>query len=255
MADISLNIAVADDDEPICNLLKNYLHSFEGVQVVGVATDGESLMEIVQKHSPDAVFMDIEMPGLDGLSVVQHLRQKYPNLFVVFVTAHSQYAVEAFNLDATDFLAKPLSRERLSKSIAKISRFKTLLESHYNPAKTGGEQNNNGDQQLILKSGHGIILIKKRDILFIEKTRKTSTVHTSHGRYEVQYSLAELEKSLADSNYYRCHKSFIINIRQVEKIIPYADRAYEISFYNYPGKATMRREKFEELCSLMMKKL
>jgi len=244
-------VAIADDDEPICNLLKSYLNSYEEVEVVGVAADGAELMQIVREKSPDAVFVDIQMPGLDGLSVVYRLQQEFPSLFVVFVSAHPQYAVDAFNLDAVDFLAKPVTRDRLGKALNKLKHFNKFLCANGGGQAPAAGEGTGSSGQLALKSGHGITVIEKNSILFIEKQGKRSVIHTTRGRYETSYTLARLEKLLKEPNFFRCHKSFIINVRMVERIAPYADRAYEVSFFNYPEKATMRREKFEEFCSLI----
>lgn len=251
MPEVSFRIAIADDDEPIRNLLKSYLNSYEEVEVVGVAADGAELVQIVREKSPDAVFVDIQMPGLNGLSVVYRLQQEFPSLFVVFVSAYPQYAVDAFNLDAVDFLAKPVTRDRLGKALNKLKRFNKFLCANGGDQAPAAGKGTGSSGRLALKSGHGITVIEKNSILFIEKQGKRSVIHTTRGQYEISYTLARLEKLLKEPNFFRCHKSFIINVRMVERIAPYADRAYEVSFFNYPEKATMRREKFEEFCSLI----
>lgn len=240
-----IKIVIADDDEPILNMLKNYLSSFEDISVVGTAFDGESLVKEVREKSPDAVYVDIQMPGIDGLSAVYQLQQENTSLFVVFVTAYTQYAVEAFNLDATDYLTKPVTITRLEKSLNKIKWFK---EHEISTHKYKAADNKD---KILLKQGHGIIIIDKESIIFIEKQGKKSIIHTSRGVYETSFSLASIEEMLHLPDFFRCHKGYIINIRQVEKIVPYADRSYEVKFFNYPHKVPMRREKFEEFCTLM----
>ncbi|MDF9408094.1 LytTR family DNA-binding domain-containing protein [Pelotomaculum isophthalicicum JI] len=251
MGEPELKVVIAEDDEPICNLLKNYLSSFEEVAVVGTAADGEKLIEVVKATSPDAVFVDIQMPGIDGLSAVHQLQNEFTSLFAVFVSAHTHYAVDAFNMDAADFLAKPFTRERVGKALQKLKRFKKMIDKtrNNNTSATNMAETDNSNQ-IMLKCGHGIVLVEKENIIFVEKLGKKSIVHTTRGSFETAHSLVTFEKSLNKPNFFRCHKSFIINVKLVEKISPYADRAYEISFYNYNQTVTMRREKFEEFCSL-----
>lgn len=245
MAKYSLRIVIADDDEPVRNMLKNYINSFfDDVEIVGLAADGEDLLEIAEKALPDAVFVDIQMPGLDGLSAAHLLQRKFPGLFVVFISAYTHYAVEAFNLDAVDFLTKPVSADRLGRSLSKIKRYKVLADSRKK------EPAARLDGQLVLKSGHGLTILNKSTVLFVEKQGQKCFFHTTGGIFESICPLISLEKTL-DPFFFRCHKSFLINISQVEKIMPYADRAYEITFRNYPHKATMRRDKFEEFCKLI----
>ncbi len=246
-----LRVVVADDDEPICNLLKGYLCSFDEVEVVGSVADGEKLVEVVRETSPDAVFLDIRMPGLDGLASVHSLQNEFPSLFVVFVSSYTHYAVDAFNLDAVDFVAKPFTRDRLAKSLNKLKRFKELSAlTQRNGKSLTGARKTGFNSQLALKCGHGITMVERESIFFLEKQGKKTIVHTTRGRYETTSSLHSLESTLEKPDFFRCHKSFVINVKHVEKIIPYADRTYEISFYGYPLKVPMRREKFVEFCSL-----
>lgn len=238
-----LKIVIADDEEPIRNLLINYLKSFEEVKVVGTAGDGENLLAVVRETSPDAIFVDIQMPGLDGLTAVHQLQHEFPSLFIVFVSGHTNYAVDAFNLDATDFLAKPITIDRLKKSLDKLQRSKYFNAKNSNNGDTIKTDNK---ERLMLKCGHGIIMVEKEGIFFVEKQGRKCVVHTIRGLYETASSLADIENSLRMPDFFRCHKGFIINVKLVERIVPYADRAYEISFYNYPHRAPMRRDMFEE---------
>ena len=123
----SLRVIVADDDEPICNLLCTLLETFEGVTVVGKAGTGEEMLTLVRESLPDIVFVDVKMPDLDGLSATHQLQQGLSGVLVVFVSAHPEYARDAFNLDAVDYVVKPVTRERLGRALAKAIRFKKGL--------------------------------------------------------------------------------------------------------------------------------
>lgn len=106
-------------------------------------------------------------------------------------------------------------------------------------------------QRLLLKSGHGLVLIDLENLIFIEKQGKKCLIHTTDGRYSVSQPLHALERRLPFPPFFRCHRSFIINTDKVERIRPYADRAYEVTFLGYPAKAGMRRHKVEEFCRLL----
>lgn len=258
MPDTPLKVVVADDDEPICNLISDMIGTFEGVTVAGKASTGKELLEMVKKTGPDAVFVDVHMPGLDGLSVIHRLQKECPGVFTVFVTAYTQYAAEAFNLDAADYLVKPVDRNRIGRALARVRRFKQLhsfTEASASQLNTGPgctERNRAGNyKKLTLKIGHGIVVINPESIFFVEKLGKKCIIHTDCGRYETSEQLSALEQRLDLDIFFRCHKSFIINVHRVEKVLPFADRAYEVTFYNYPHKVTMRRDKFEEFCRMI----
>ena len=255
----TLKIIIADDDEPICNFLSNILCTFEGVAVAGKANDGSKLLEMVKDTGPDAVFLDIQMPGLDGLSAVPLMQRQHPGVFIVFITAHARYAAEAFDLDAVDYLIKPLNRERIGRALEKLMRYKAMQtaggKSFRSPAGSGGGSKTTPDShnRLIVKNGHGMIIINADSIIFIEKAGKKCVIHTDSGLHETPEQLLCIEQRLDPDWFFRCHKSYIININYVEKVLPYADRAYELTFHNYPAKVTMRREKFEEFCLMIEK--
>lgn len=255
----TLKIIVADDDEPICNLLSDILGTFEGVAVVGKTNTGSNLLELVKSTEPDAVFLDIQLLELDGLSVARRLQEQHPGVYIVFITAYAQYAAEAFNLDAVDYLVKPLNRERIRRALEKLRRFKEMQaaggKSNWLPAGPNNSPKTAQDNhtKLTVKSGHGIIIINTDSIFFVEKVGKKCVIHTDSGRYETSEQLSLLERRLDPARFFRCHKSYIININRVEKVLPYADRAYEVTFRNYPAKVTMRREKFEEFCLMIQK--
>lgn len=258
MLDLTLKVLIADDDECICNLLSDILSTFEDVTVAGKTTSGKKLLELVKETSPDTVFVDVQMPDLDGLSVVHRLQKENPGIFTVFISAHAQYAAEAFNLDATDYLVKPVNRERIGRALNKVKRFKELQFSSeykadlsYISLGCAEKVKKDNINKLTLKSGHGIVLIDTESIFYIEKVGKKCVVHTKHNRDETPENLTSIEQKLNSAKFFRCHKSFIINIYRVEKVLPYADRAYEVTFYNYPNKVTMRRDKFEEFCLLI----
>lgn len=247
----SIKVVIADDDRPVLNMLKNYLcNVFEDIEVVGTAR-GDELLEVVRQTTPDAVFTDIKMPGMDGLNAVCLLQKEFPNLFIVFISAHTHYAIEAFSLDAVDFLSKPINNERLSKTIVKIKRYKALFENSQSVGLFKDQEvSSNRSTHLILKFGHGITLVDKSDIIYVEKQGQKCLFHTTRWVLESACSLASLEKCLREPMFFRCHKSFIINVFKVEKIIPYADRAYRVCFFNYPEAIYIRRNSYEKFCTL-----
>lgn len=241
---MSLKVLVADDDQLVCNFISNLLEEFNELTVVAKTTCSNTIFDLVGCFKPDIVFTDINMPDLDGLSLVHGLKLEYPEIGVVFISGHSQFAAEAFNLDVVDFVVKPISRERMIITLEKILRFKGMRPA--SNSYSGDDR-----KKLTLKNGHGLFVVDTNNIFFIEKTGLKCTVHTNIGIYETSETLAALEKKLGSHMFFRCHRGFLINIYQVEKVSPYADRAYEVKFYNYNRNAFMRREKFEEFVLLV----
>ncbi|MEW6448008.1 MAG: response regulator [Bacillota bacterium] len=111
-SETSLRVIVADDDEPTRNLLSSLLETFEGVTVVGKAGTGKEMLDLVRETAPDIVFVDVKMPDLDGLSATHQLQQGLSGVLVVFVSAHYEYARDSYDLDAVDYVVKPVTPPR-----------------------------------------------------------------------------------------------------------------------------------------------
>lgn len=270
---MNLKVIVADDDEPTLNLLSSLLETFEGITVAGKAGTGKEVLDLARETLPDIVFVDVQMSDLDGLSVAHQLQQELPGVFVVFVSAHPKYASEAYNLDAGDYIVKPVTQERLGRALAKATRFKKAPSFDSGeavilpPGPHAAGKSAPDYQELVLKYGHGRLVIETKEIIFIEKQRKKCVIHSRSGLYETGENLSAIQEKLDPSRFLRCHKSFIINVHRVEKVIPLRDPAtkinplrksdglYEVSFRNYTPKnnvkVTMRRDKFKEFCRLL----
>lgn len=234
-----IRIVIAEDEQPIRQLLQSYLSSFPQVSVIAAVGNGREVLELLEQAKPTAVLLDIEMPEFNGLSLAARLRVQQPELFTVFVTAHAEYAAEAYQVEAVDYLIKPVTREALARAIGRIERFSALKKDRDVSRRLT-------EDRLAVKNGHEIYFIKMHEIFFIETASKRAIVHTVSGKYPTTESLNALQMRL-DHHFFRCHKSYIVNLQRIEKIVPLAERVYQISFYNYPHSVTMRRQKFEEL--------
>lgn len=235
-----ITIVVAEDEPPIRKLLQSYLEDFPQVEVAAAASSGKELLEITERIEFDAVFLDIQMPDMDGLSAAAKIKGLHPDVFIVFVTAHTKYAAESYQLEAVDYLVKPVTRDGIARAIKKIEKFLSLNNS----------SGSSGQDRILIKNNHEIYFVNPAEIFFVEKELKKTVIHSVNGKYFTTEPLYELEKKLGQ-NFFRCHRGFIINTDRIERIVPIADRLYEVSFYNYPHRVTMRRQKLEELCSIM----
>ncbi len=235
-----IKVAIAEDEDSTRQLIQSYLEFFAQVEVVAAVKSGEELVDAVKKFNPEAVFIDIKMPEINGLSVAALLKEIKKEICIIFVTAYPDYAADAFQIDAVDYLVKPITKERIGKAINKIEKLLML-----------DKDSRVVNDFLILKNNHEIYFIKYDDIFFIEKEFKKTVVHTVNGKYATTETLGAVEKKL-NHDFFRCHKSFIINLKKLEKITPIADRTYKLTFHNYHNYATMCRKKLDELYNILL---
>ena len=240
--DSKIRIAIAEDETATRQMLQTYLASFSNIEVVATVNNGRELLDTLDQINAFAVFLDVEMPVLDGLSAAAALREKNKCIYIVFITGYPQYAADAFQLEAIDYLVKPITKEHLERAVGRLEKFVGLRNKN----------DKNSQDILIIKSNHDTYFINPDDIYFIEKENKKTIVHTTNGRYSTTEPLNSIGERM-EQNFFRCHKSFIINIKKIEKIFPIADRIYQVTFNNYRNHVTMGRQKLDELYTLIVK--
>lgn len=233
----AIKVIIVEDDDIIRNDLIRLSESLDRVEIVASFNDGTTLLQSFNDYSPDAVFLDIKMQNSDGLTIAAVLRELSPEIFLVFVTAHTEYAVTAYQLDAVDYLVKPITKEAVERAVNRILKRKRYKHIYSGP-----------EPILMVKNKHEIYLIHTDEIIYMEKLLRKTRIHTSHSEYETSETLGSLAGKLPD-NFFRCHKSFVININKINKIYPIADRTYGVSFHNYGREVIIGRKGFECLCS------
>lgn len=214
--------AIIIDDEPLARfVLQEYLQSYPDIQLVQECGDGFEGLKAIQQHQPQLVFLDIQMPKINGFEMLELLEQPPA---VIFTTAFDEYALKAFEANAIDYLLKPFSRERFDKAVHKFlqdaqpqDRTKTLLEEPVLPEQS---------QRIVVKSGGKIKIIPLVDILYLEAADDYVKIHTSEGAFLKNKTMAYFEKMLDPKQFVRTHRSFIINIQQITRLEPYEKESY-----------------------------
>ena len=214
--------AIIIDDEPLARfVLQEYLQSYPQIQLVQECGDGFEGLKAIQQHQPQLVFLDIQMPKINGFEMLELLEQPPA---VIFTTAFDEYALKAFEANAIDYLLKPFSRERFDKAVHKFlqdvqpqDRTKNLLEEPVLPEQS---------QRIVVKSGGKIKIIPLADILYLEAADDYVKIHTSEGAFLKNKTMAYFEKMLDPKQFVRTHRSFIINIQQITRLEPYEKESY-----------------------------
>lgn len=234
-----INVLVADDDQVIRDLLVNYLQSFAEVNVVAAAADSAEAAQVAYHHKPDVIMLDICMPDENGLNLANRLRDMLPQACLIFITGHTEYAAQAFALEAVDYLVKPIRREHLARALSRAQKYlgRISCQPELKPV-------------LSVKEDRQLFLIHPESILFLEKQGRKTIIHTESRRYNTGESLQSLAKRLGPE-FFRCHRSFIVNVNRIETISTLGDRVYKVTFHRYPGEVTMCRQAYDDLCAII----
>lgn len=242
MDGILVRVLIAEDDKVVGFYIQSVLTSIPNVEVIGMATNGKDALAIAQEFSPDVVFLDIELPQIDGLSIAAKLKKIIPQLMFVFVTAHSNYAADSYRLDAVDYLVKPVNQDLLSQAVNKIRQHKKFIEQE--------KAQKMSLECLLIRNKDQICLIKPADIVFIEKYGRKTIVHTLNNRFETSDSLSKLLDELGPG-FLRSHKSCIINPNYVLKIVFAGNRTYDVIFNEYDVKGIMTSSSLKEFYKMI----
>lgn len=223
--------AVFVDDEPLSlDALEFALEKNEAIEIIGKYTDPVEALENIKKSRPELVFLDIEMPELDGFSVAQEIINMGYGAHIIFATVFEQYALKAFEIDAADYVLKPFSENRLKVTVDRI--VKRLQSSPLKEPPANDFVRRNLLRQSINKVAvwreNSIVLLDPERILYFAINGKKVIVHTRDDSYESSSSLAELEEKLEKKGFFRCHKSFLVNTDFIARIIPWFNSTYMI---------------------------
>ncbi|MCB1582487.1 MAG: response regulator transcription factor [Xanthomonadales bacterium] len=185
------------DDEPLARMRLKHMLNHVQINDVLEADNGQKATELVAKYMPDLVFMDIEMPEINGIEAAQRIKQAHPSIPIIFSTAHDDFALKAFDLSAHDYLLKPLSMERLKQALDKVG------VSH-------------SPEKITVKKGNDVIMVAVDDIICMIAEDKYVTAYLSDQSLILDQSLAELEK--LSNQYFRIHRNCLININYLKGI-------------------------------------
>lgn len=228
---MKIRTILIDDEELARELVKKFLEADTEVEIIGEAADGFEGIKLINSLKPDLVFLDIQMPKLTGLEMLDLLQE--PPL-IVFSTAYDQYAIDAFEKNAIDYLLKPFSRERLLKSLQKVKeKFQAQQDSSREVKaliSSPGLKDKN-QRRIVIKNGSKIEMIPYEDIHYIESYGDYARIHAVQGKFLKQKTMKELEDSLG-ADFLRIHRSFLVNTTCIQKLELYEKNSYLVLLKN-----------------------
>lgn len=200
-----LKALVVDDEAPARSELRFLLDDAGGIEVVGEASNAQEALQLIKAIPYDVIFLDIDMPGLSGMHLAEALTTLERQPAIIFVTAHSEHAVKAFEVAATDYLVKPVEVERLRTAIDR------LMPTEEAPVRVERIPVEKAGRKLLLQVGEIFYVMAKDDYSYI---------YTNEERYLSTISLAQLESKLEAQGFFRVHRRFVVNLAQVKEIVP-----------------------------------
>jgi two-component system LytT family response regulator len=238
-----MRVLIVDDEAPARDKLRRWLAEQPDISLVGECADGVEAAAAIASAQPDAVFLDIQMPGMSGLEVAAQLEPEQAPL-LVFVTAFDEHAIKAFDLNAVDYLLKPYDRDRLHKTLERIRGRRGEAPAASATAIRTARAQTGASERLLVPLGEELQLIDAASIHWLEADDNYVHVHTAQARFIVRRTLADLLAQLGD-RFARIHKSAAVNIAEVKSLSPLFKGDHDVTLRSGAVLRLSRRYKDE----------
>ncbi len=224
-----IRVIIVDDEFPTRQELSSFLLNIRDVEIVAECSLGQEALDFLHKGSADLIFLDIEMPQINGIEIAKIIKSTVQNPpYIIFATGFDQFAVKAFELNAFDYILKPYSQERILASIMRFRNLKKQLSNNKAPSENLKFPIWHNEKMLLLNAETEISLIKS--------DQQHILVYSEKGIFEINTPLKELERKLSGHGFLRTHKCFIVNINKVKEIIPWFNDTFILTLENCSHK-------------------
>lgn len=227
----TISTIVVDDERLALDELSYLLKDFPEIEVLETADNGLEAVKLIEELEPDLVFLDVQMPGLDGLGVIANLREKGASLpHFIMATAFDQYAVEAFRLEALDYLLKPVDKERLAETVARARRvIEGKQQGQERATDSVAPKFGSQRSKLLVKSNNRHLIVDAHDVIYARIDDGLITVVTSQFEGQSNYrTIEELQSNLDPNLFWRVHRSFLVNINRIREVIPWFKSSFQL---------------------------
>jgi two-component system LytT family response regulator/two-component system response regulator LytT len=231
---MKITALIVDDEQPARDELAFLLKSFPDVDVVGQGKNGVEAVSLIRELNPHVVLLDVQMPGVDGFGVIKKLLEKKLRLpYFVFATAYDHYALQAFEVNALDYLLKPIGRPRLEKALGKVRRMLETAEPTHDKldrlVQMMEQRPSAARSKLVIKSGGRLFLVDSDDIIYasIEDGVISIVARDLEGQSNFR-TVEELQANLDPKTFWRVHRSYLVNVNHIKEVVPWFKSSYQL---------------------------
>jgi len=231
---MKITALIVDDEQPARDELAFLLKGFPDVEVVGQGKNGVEAVNLIRELNPHVVLLDVQMPGVDGFEVIKKLMEKKVRLpYFVFATAYDHYAVQAFEVNALDYLLKPVARPRLERALGKVRRMLETAESTHDKldrlVQMMEQRPAPQKSKLVIKSAGRLFLVDSDDIIYasIEDGVISIVARDLEGQSNFR-TVEELQSNLDPRIFWRVHRSYLVNVNRIKEVVPWFKSSYQL---------------------------
>ena len=238
-----INCIIVEDELPAREELKYFLNEEKEINLIAEFNNPLDTLNFLENNTADVIFLDINMPDMNGISLGKIITKMYPDMKIVFITAYKDYAVDAFEIKAFDYLLKPYSENRIKNLLKSLINIKN--------EKTTAIKNNNL-KKITVNIGERLYVISLNDIDYIEASEKETLIFSNQKKYVSKIKISKWEEMLKENNFYRCHRSFIVNLDKITEIEQWFNSSWILKIKNYTTAIPVSRNNIKELKELFL---
>lgn len=240
-----MKVIIVDDEFPARKELRYFIEKYTEMEIVDEFDNGLDVLNFIQENTLDAIFLDINIPKLDGMLLAKTINKFERKPKIVFITAYDNYAVEAFNLDIFDYILKPYSDERI---IFMLDKLKTAILDDNCKDKVEYQKVSN---KISLWKNDKIHIVDVNDIYYCEARERYTHIFTKGEEYEIRECISEVEKTINNDSFFRTHRSYLVNLEKIEEIIPWFNNTYILKLNKGKYEITVSRGRVKLFRQLM----
>ncbi|WP_026567168.1 LytR/AlgR family response regulator transcription factor [Bacillus sp. UNC41MFS5] len=253
---------IVEDEIPAREELEYLVEAYSEIEVIQYFDDGLDVLKFLQENETDVIFLDINIPSLNGMLLASTISKFSKKPYIVFTTAYKEHAAQAFELEAFDYILKPYDEKRIATMLSRLeSAFKrdhtetTLpdrkLESHLNPQLQQREISSKASNRINLKKNDKIIVTDVNDIYYAIAREKVTLVYTKEEEYTMPLSITEFDALLPENLFFRCHRSYTVNLTKIREIVPWFNQTYMLRLKDLSEEIPVSRSKVKEFRQIM----
>lgn len=249
---------IVEDEIPAREELEYLIEAYSEIEVTHFFDDGLDVLKFLQEQETDVIFLDINIPSLDGMLLASTISKFTKGPYIVFTTAYKEHAAQAFELEAFDYVLKPYDEKRMATMLSRLEsayirdRAEAIVKENRPNAKVQEvEIHAKPSNRINLKKNDKIIVTDVNDIYYAEASEKVTLVYTQNEEYTMQMSITEFQALLPDDMFFRCHRSFTVNLTKVREIVPWFNQTYQLRLKDLSTEIPVSRSKVKEFRQIM----
>ncbi|GGL50984.1 LytR/AlgR family response regulator transcription factor [Sporolactobacillus putidus] len=240
---------IVEDELPAKEELQFLIETYSSIEITDTFSDGLDVLKFLQENETDVLFLDINIPSLDGMLLAGNISKFTKKPYIIFTTAYEKHAAQAFELDAFDYILKPYDEKRIASVLKKLEA--AYRRDHQPAEATKPAEGAQKTTRINLKKDEKIIVTDVDDIYYAEAREKVTDVHTKMECYTIHESISDFYKKLPKNQFFRCHRSYVVNLSKIHEIVQWFNQTYLLRLEDCDAEIPVSRSNMKDFRQLM----